>query len=386
MKKINFFKKLFAGILAAFAVITIIPCSASAASVDLTQYSIDTVLEGRKRVDNTTKFVKYIKITNGNLVDVRDNKIVSLQPNKKYTVALAVHDSKGEFDVYLNQEKVITSTKFVEDFPNDYTQFRVLNLTQMKKTDGTSNNVNHDYPDFYMDDVKLYYASKPESAGGIPGETAPGGGNGTKTYLVNQNFDSYSVGTSSNISNVSTCVVAVKNNGHVSGQISVQNQDNTVIGASNSTNKAIKYDKQYHDAPDGTALCGHYTDIKASTEVSVVDGRDFVLEFTFWYGENNTSAGNNNNTGNNTPGNTSTSTPPNSGEDATISNKVILKPMNIGKKEDFEFTAVTPDNSGSSKSEKLFNETTKDKLCIASVSGGTLLVFAVSYLMGKKIM
>ncbi len=121
-------------------------------------------VSGRKMLDDGTgpKFVLFLKVDNGTLVDSDGNLITALAPNTKYSVAISVHDNSKTFDVYLNGQKKSTCN-FNNTEGDYYTSIRGINLTGMK-----SDSENPEFPVFYADDFKLYYATAPGVAGGTP--------------------------------------------------------------------------------------------------------------------------------------------------------------------------------------------------------------------------
>ena len=140
---------------------------------------------GRKQIDNSAKMKTLLKIDNKNLVDGNGNKITNLVENVKYKIAVFVEDGSSKYTVYFNDVKKSEAT--YDNSNSDFTGIRALNMTSMKRaSDNKHENNVTDFPVFYMDDVKLYYAEKPEFLGGVPSVTpvygsSQGGGNGGTT-------------------------------------------------------------------------------------------------------------------------------------------------------------------------------------------------------------
>ena len=128
-------------------------------------YDFGSIVQARK-ID--AKFIDFLSIKNGYLVDANGNQIVKLTANSKFNIAVSVHDAAAKYDVYVNGIKLVVDREFNKDYEQDYSQIRAINLTNMKKSDGSLIGEEHDYPEFYGDNFKLYYADKPASAGGVP--------------------------------------------------------------------------------------------------------------------------------------------------------------------------------------------------------------------------
>lgn len=149
---------------------------------------------GRKQENNQAKMKTLLKLNSGNLVDGNGTKITNLVENVKYKIAIFVEDGNTKYTVYFNEMKKSEAT--YDHTNSDFTGLRALNMTSMRRgsVNVHENNVT-DFPVFYMDDIKLYYADKPEFLGGVPSVTpvygsSQGGGNtGTTTPKPNDPTD-----------------------------------------------------------------------------------------------------------------------------------------------------------------------------------------------------
>ena len=102
------------------------------------------------------------------------NSITSLVAGTKYTVAVAVNDAEKTYAVYLNGSRVKNNISYSEA-GTYFTCVRALNLTGLNVSEGK------DIPDFYADDIRLYFADKPVCAGGIPSRVDNANGTGGET-------------------------------------------------------------------------------------------------------------------------------------------------------------------------------------------------------------
>ena len=156
---------------------------------DVSSYTWGGELVGaRKTKDGTPSgspdMKPLITIKSGTLVTSSGAEITKLYPNVPYKIAIAVHDGNAKFDVYLNEVKKVKDQEYAANTKSDFTSIRMLNITGLKKsTEDDYTTVVNDFPIFYMDDVKLYYESIPECAGGVASASpkANSGNNGGNT-------------------------------------------------------------------------------------------------------------------------------------------------------------------------------------------------------------
>lgn len=140
--------------------------------------SWNELVGGRKENDGKPVMKVFLGISQGKLVTGDKQTVTSLEPNKKYKVAIAVNDAQSNYDIYLNDSKTATlrNVPYENSEQLSFTNIRGLNLTAMS---GNAAN----FPDVYADDIKLYYAEKPVHVGGTPSSSNPldnantGGGN-----------------------------------------------------------------------------------------------------------------------------------------------------------------------------------------------------------------